>query len=300
MAAKVTYASYASRVISFHIQTLHKLKKDVYKGSLIEPLHDWRVTSRRLRECLWIFKDLFSKRKRKQWNQSIRSQAKLAGQARDLDTHIRFLTQFKRTLKQSYYKEGLEELIQDFRRKRKHIHPQLVQTLHEFENKNTLNELKKFLREKESIFPQGSAHLNTVAQKRVFKRLKRLLALEKDMYIPYKKKELHQMRIAAKHLRYTLETFEKLYGERTRLFIQQVMDVQEILGDVHDYDVWIEFLSDYIKQHRGRATMLLKSHCQKKRRESHRHLIKLWKSYKTKNVWSSLKKFIEAKVIQND
>ncbi|MEM4251735.1 MAG: CHAD domain-containing protein [Candidatus Bathyarchaeia archaeon] len=63
---------------------------------------------------------------------------------------------------------------------------------------------------------------------------------------------LHMLRISAKKLRYTLELFETCYGDRLETFIASIKELQEILGDIHDCDVMIDFLHK-------RVQMLLQS-----------------------------------------
>ena len=48
---------------------------------------------------------------------------------------------------------------------------------------------------------------------------------------------LHNMRIAAKRLRYTLELFRAVFGESGETQIDRIKAIQEELGAVHDHDV---------------------------------------------------------------
>ena len=79
-----------------------------------------------------------------------------------------------------------------------------------------------------------------------------------------RRKELHNMRISIKRLRYTMEFFRVAYGlpearstqagegfkssiidKRFVEYLEVIMDLQEILGDIHDSDVVLEVLKDY-------------------------------------------------------
>lgn len=55
--------------------------------------------------------------------------------------------------------------------------------------------------------------------------------------------ELHDLRIAAKRLRYTLELFRSVFGEAGEANIQRVKTLQEDLGNIHDVDVRIELVN---------------------------------------------------------
>lgn len=59
---------------------------------------------------------------------------------------------------------------------------------------------------------------------------------------PYHVRELHDLRIAAKRLRYTLEVFEDVLPEASKDAVKEVEQIQEELGTLHDSDVMIALL----------------------------------------------------------
>lgn len=54
----------------------------------------------------------------------------------------------------------------------------------------------------------------------------------------------HDMRIAAKRLRYTLELFSVVFGDAGKQQIERIKALQEALGALHDVDVRIELIED--------------------------------------------------------
>ena len=80
------------------------------------------------------------------------------------------------------------------------------------------------------------------------------------------REELHNMRIAIKRLRYTLEFFRVVYelpkkhSKKASVtcdkhfveFLEVIVDLQEILGDIHDGDVVLEVLADYTSHSKNR------------------------------------------------
>lgn len=60
--------------------------------------------------------------------------------------------------------------------------------------------------------------------------------------------ELHNLRIAAKRLRYTLELFRSVFGEIGERQIVRVKGIQEELGNLHDADVRIELILDELAE----------------------------------------------------
>jgi hypothetical protein len=55
---------------------------------------------------------------------------------------------------------------------------------------------------------------------------------------------LHQLRIAAKRLRYTLELFRPQFGKSGQRQIDRVKSLQEALGELHDHDVRLALIGD--------------------------------------------------------
>ena len=85
-----------------------------------------------------------------------------------------------------------------------------------------------------------------------------MLAYEPFIARPERRKELHRMRIAAKHFRYTMEAFAPAYGGRLDPWIRAAQRIQTELGEIHDCDVWIhetlpKFLADERARRRARG-----------------------------------------------
>jgi CHAD domain-containing protein len=59
---------------------------------------------------------------------------------------------------------------------------------------------------------------------------------------PYAIRELHNMRISAKRLRYTLEIFEDILADETKAAREEIVQLQEELGLIHDSDVMVALL----------------------------------------------------------
>jgi CHAD domain-containing protein len=73
-------------------------------------------------------------------------------------------------------------------------------------------------------------------------RLDEMFAWTKYVDDAFHIQELHDMRIAAKRLRYTLEIFEEVLPEAVAPIIIEVTHIQEELGALHDSDVSIALL----------------------------------------------------------
>ena len=89
--------------------------------------------------------------------------------------------------------------------------------------------------------PQDATGKNARMIARV--RLEDLYSWEGYVDNPYNIVELHNMRIAAKRLRYTFEVFEDVLPVASKTVLKEIVQLQEELGDLHDSDVMIDKLT---------------------------------------------------------
>ena len=61
-------------------------------------------------------------------------------------------------------------------------------------------------------------------------------------------RELHDMRIAAKRLRYCLEFFADFLGSSAEAVIAKLKQLQDYLGEIHDCDVWADKLRKLLRK----------------------------------------------------
>jgi hypothetical protein len=96
------------------------------------------------------------------------------------------------------------------------------------------------------------APLLATSERMIGIRLDEMLAFSGDVFNPEAVYELHQMRIAAKRLRYTLELFQAAYDAFSEISpsiqraAREAEQIQEALGAIHDADVLAPRLSKYL------------------------------------------------------
>lgn len=73
-------------------------------------------------------------------------------------------------------------------------------------------------------------------------RLEELYEWSRYVDNPYSVRELHNLRIAAKRLRYTLEIFADFLPDDCKAVVQELEQMQNELGELHDSDVMIALL----------------------------------------------------------
>ena len=121
---------------------------------------------------------------------------------------------------------------------------------------------------------------------------------------------LHDMRIAAKRLRYVLEVTGSCFGPYASNAVKMVKDLQDLLGEIHDCDVQLPEVADFLEElvqedvaaagasprdlartpnRRAYAGLVaLRVHLQARRRALFADFLELWRDYERKGFAARL------------
>lgn len=226
----------------------------------IEPVHRMRVASRRVRTALTVFADHLPGRRAAAWRKDLSALSRALSSARDLDVQIDVLVDALRELQDLRYRPGLRRLLLRLRQKRLRRQRRVLAALREVEKRGTLNDMQARLAAMQPQLPEEGAdisELHSLAFARGKALLENLIAFESSLDHPDQVQAHHAMRIAAKRLRYTLEIFAPLYDGRLDVYIQELRRCQTLLGDIHDCDVWLDFLPAFELRERRRMAKYL-------------------------------------------
>ena len=222
----------------------------------IECVHRMRVASRRVRTALALFGDELPRKHYAAWRGEVRRITRALGSARDTDVQIAWVQNFLKPDTDESQRVGIERLLLRLRQQRARLQDRVVKALDRLEDRRILEDMRETLQERlvhARVYEAESlpADLYQRATEAILLRLEEFLACEPYVAHPERAAELHQMRIAAKHLRYTLEVFEPLYGRALRKPIKIMKEIQDLLGEVHDCDVWQAYLPRFLEEERA-------------------------------------------------
>jgi CHAD domain-containing protein len=79
-------------------------------------------------------------------------------------------------------------------------------------------------------------------------RVKEFRDTSPHLYFPFRTKELHELRILAKRLRYAVELSASCWDRELGEMAKEIALLQTSLGELHDCDVWIESLGARLKK----------------------------------------------------
>jgi CHAD domain-containing protein len=216
-----------------------------------EGVHDMRVASRRLRGALRDFLPYLRKRPLFTCLREIRSIARSLGRVRDYDVAIMALEEIA-TKAPPKVADGIRRFakvrfagLEEARAKLEDdLNPGTLADLQSNFSKSLDAALLPARVRKRTPAPALSLTYRDVARLVIVRRLEEFEKLSKSLYRPLRVEPLHDLRIAAKHLRYALELFEQCWGQEgtspLKLMATKVAALQSSLGSLHDCDIWIE------------------------------------------------------------
>jgi len=294
---------YGAQVLLKHLKAMEAELEGVITGGDIEYVHRCRVASRRMRSALAMFDTCFSKKDQQKLLSEMKKVTRSLGEARDTDVQIELLTSLLKEFSDPRLSPGIRRLLLRLKQKRLAAQADVVKAVEELAERDRPPDLY-------------SPALYTLGFDAIRARLDEMLAYEPFIHDPANMKELHSMRISAKRLRYTLENFEALYGGQVKEVISTMRGLQDALGAVHDLDVWIAWIPQFVLEERERIRAYFGNVGQIRRLlpglqaflvsrrmmrgKAYEDFIKLWKKITRDAVWDGLRKVISAPVDINN
>jgi CHAD domain-containing protein len=282
-------------------------------GDDIEHVHQMRVASRRMRNGLNLFADCLSKKKAAAWRDQIRLITKALGNARDLDIQIDLVNRCIDVELEERLKAGYNRLLLRLKQERTKAQVKVQQTLTDLQQGGILDRMNRQLMAMTESAGQVYLYTPSLYQQAfeaISSSLDGFLDYESYIYDPLNIKELHAMRIEGKHLRYTLEIFAPIYGNALELHIRAMKGVQDLLGEIHDNDVWIAWLPKFMDKEQARVEAYFGNQGpfkrlvpglhhfmedrQQVRADEYRTFLTTWEALQYEQAWTALRDIISA------
>ncbi len=314
-----SYCKFGSEALLKLLPVFEDQMNGVIKNDDIEYVHKTRVTSRRLRATMPLFKACFPRKEYKKWYFEIKKVTRLLADARDLDVQIVFVAQYMKKLESTAEKAGVDILLKDHKDRRKSIQPSVVGGLEKLKATDVLEDIRNCCEQTITEQPKETFNPKMVLEKARWQmsfRLDDFLAME--TYVPLENEILkhHEMRIYAKKLRYTMESFASLYKNKLAMEIETIKAFQDVLGEMHDCDVWTDYIPKFMQEKNAKnkskrkkkadttkveqALLNFLSYVKENRKEHYKEFVRFWDENKTKGFFVQLRKTINAEFTDRD
>jgi CHAD domain-containing protein len=249
-----TMAEAARKTLYFHFQRMLAHERGTRLGEDIEELHDMRVATRRMRAALQVFGDYLDMGRLEPFLKGLRRTGRILGAVRDLDVFWEKTQAYLDRLPPKRQDElaPLQAVWQD---QRESSRERMLAYLSDERYSRFTLEFGEFLQSPGAAEPPpfgADGHprprlLPHVVPVVVYQRLAAVRAYDEWVTAPEVPLErLHQLRIAAKGLRYTFEFFQEVLGPEAADVINRTKQLQDHLGDLQDAVVACNLLRDFL------------------------------------------------------
>ena len=243
------------KVLRFHLARMLAREEGTRTGVRIEDLHGMRVATRRMRAAWRVFGDGFRLDRTRRMRRRLRVLAARLGAVRDLDVLIEAAQAHQATLP-DVQAAAFDPLVRAWAENREIARQLMVRELDSGAYTRLVDEYRIF------VTSEGAAVLapaSPVSPHRVRDTAGSRIWLAYEQVRGYESvlrwadiETIHQLRIAAKWLRYTLEFFREALGPEVDQLVPRVVALQDHLGWLHDADVTIALTRQFLVANAGR------------------------------------------------
>jgi len=265
------------KVLRFHLARMLAREEGTRTGLRIEDLHGMRVATRRMRAAWRVFGDGFRLDRTRRMRRRLREVAARLGAVRDLDVLIEAAQAHQASLPETDA-VAFAPLVRAWSDDREVARLLLMRELDSSAYSRLVEEYRIF------VMAEGAAVLapaSPVAPHRVRDTAGSRIWLAYEQVRGYESvlrwadiETIHQLRIAGKWLRYTLEFFREALGPEVDQLIPRVVALQDHLGWLHDADVTIGLTRQFLVSNAGRLdpaqTEVIAAYLQGRERELER------------------------------
>ncbi len=246
------------KVLRFHFARMLAREAGTREGVDATQLHAMRVATRRQRAAWRVFGASFRDRRTKRYRTGLREIASRLGAVRDLDVLLEAADEYRADLPVTEQR-GLEPLLAGWRAHRDDARVLLIRELDSDDYRRWVDDYRDFVRtEGASVVPVGPTephHVRDTAASRILAAYEAVRAYEPVLRWA-DVETLHELRIAGKWLRYTLEFVREALGPDTAPLIARITALQDHLGLMNDADVSASMARTFLVEHAGDLSTL--------------------------------------------
>ena len=251
--AEDTVAEAGRKVMRFHLARMIDREPGVRDGKDIEDIHKMRVATRRQRAAWRVFGEAFRKRRTRDYRDGLRDVARRLGAVRDLDVQLEGIDTY-RADQPVMDQRSLEPLIGSLQQHRDDSRALLIRELDSGAYARFIDDYLDFVRtEGAAARPVNASaphRVRETAPSRIWAAYEQVRSYEPILRwadVP----TLHDLRIAGKWLRYSLEFVQEPLGDDALPLIAKVTALQDHLGLMNDASVAASMTRTFLVERAG-------------------------------------------------
>ena len=246
------------KVLRFHLARMIAREEGTRDGGDPEDLHAMRVATRRQRAAWRVFGEAFRPGRTRVHRKHLREVASRLGAVRDLDVLLEAADAYRAPLATAEQR-ALEPLLAGWRTHRDDARRLLLRELDSDGYRRWIDDYSEFVRHEGlavlPVAPTQAHRIRDTAPSRILAAYEGVRAYEPVLRWA-DVETLHELRIAGKWLRYTLEFVREALSPEAAALIARVTAIQDHLGEMKDADVTAHMARSFLVQHAGELTSL--------------------------------------------
>jgi CHAD domain-containing protein len=242
-----TFRQYGVQALEERLGRMLALVEPVRLGEDVEAIHDIRVASRRLRAAISVFEPAFPGKAYRRFNDRVRDVTRRFSLVREVDVLIGDLRALAEALPEPE-RGVLAGLIERQEGERRRLQPGVEKALRRLHRADLPGRLREIAGDGEGSGAEED-DLEARFAAEIGRRVSEMQEYDGPIRSPANVRELHELRIAAKRLRYAMELFARFRGPLFKAEIRRIKAIQETLGHIHDSDVLIPVVLAEVRRH---------------------------------------------------
>jgi CHAD domain-containing protein len=246
------------KVLRFHFARMLAREAGTRDGKDPEDLHSMRVATRRQRAAWRVFGSAFRPGRTKTYRTNLRDVASRLGAVRDLDVLLDAADAYRADLPTAEQR-ALEPLLSGWRTHRDDARRLLIRELDSDGYRRWLEDYGEFVRHEGlavvPVAPTQPHRVRDTAASQILTAYEGVRAYEPVLRWA-DVETLHELRIAGKWLRYTLEFVREALSPEAATLIARVTAMQDHLGELNDADVTSHMVRSFLVENAGTLSTL--------------------------------------------
>jgi len=241
------------KVLRFHLARMLDHEPGVRAGIEAEAVHKMRVATRRQRAAWRVFGEAFRNGRTKRYRDGLRDTARRLGAVRDIDVQLEAADAYRADMPVAEQR-ALEPLLAAWRAHRDDARVLLLRELDSPGFRRWVDDYIDFARtEGAAVLPVGAVQPHRVrdtAPSRIWSAYEQVRGYESVLRWA-DVETLHELRIAGKWLRYSMEFVREALGPDADPLIARVTGLQDHLGLMNDADVTASMTRTFLVEQAG-------------------------------------------------
>lgn len=248
LSSKATVKKSAMTIINAFLGVSRRNEDGVVADYDTEFLHDYRVSLRKVRSVLSLFKGSFGEEDTNRLKSEFAELMQQTNKLRDLDVYLLDQKNYYSMVPTTTH-AGLDELFAGLKKTRKAEHKKVVKYISAKKYLSQMEGLKKLFLKDENLGSGENSGKNgrVYGCQLILKRYKKVCKIARSIDKNTEDEVVHELRIHCKKLRYLMEFFTPFFPEsEIKALVKSLKQLQDNLGRFNDYSVQQLFLKNIL------------------------------------------------------